>query len=191
MIPSRFRRLLTERKHIALLGAVAILVVPASASAAGTNSLRRGCDCAPNRDEPHAVRRIGNAKALDGPLLDPVRSLQRVDRDDRRARRAPPQGQGAQAAEARSARRTRNSSPGCRAASPSPTLKSIAACESGGNPEAVSPDGTYRGLYQFDHGTWASVGGNGDPAAASAAEQNYRAALLYSQSGSSPWPVCG
>ena len=71
------------------------------------------------------------------------------------------------------------------------TLESIAACESGGDPAAVSSDGTYRGLYQFDFGTWESVGGQGDPAAASAAEQSYRAALLYSRSGSSPWPVCG
>lgn len=71
------------------------------------------------------------------------------------------------------------------------TLEAIAACESGGDPTAVSSGGTYRGLYQFDYGTWASVGGSGDPAAASPAEQTYRAALLYSRSGSSPWPVCG
>lgn len=71
------------------------------------------------------------------------------------------------------------------------TLESIASCESGGDPTAVSSDGTYRGLYQFDQGTWESVGGSGDPAAASAAEQSYRAALLYSRSGSSPWPICG
>jgi soluble lytic murein transglycosylase-like protein len=71
------------------------------------------------------------------------------------------------------------------------TLDAIAACESGGDPTAVSSDGTYRGKYQFDYGTWESVGGSGDPAAASEAEQDYRAALLYAQSGSSPWPVCG
>ena len=71
------------------------------------------------------------------------------------------------------------------------TLEAIAACESGGNPEAVSPEGTYRGKYQFDQGTWESVGGSGNPAAAPEAEQDYRAALLYSESGSSPWPVCG
>lgn len=71
------------------------------------------------------------------------------------------------------------------------TLESIAACESGGDPAAVSADGTYRGKYQFDYGTWESVGGSGDPAAAPEAEQDYRAALLYSESGSSPWPVCG
>ena len=71
------------------------------------------------------------------------------------------------------------------------TLESIASCESGGDPTAVSSDGSYRGKYQFDFGTWASVGGSGDPAAAPEREQDYRAALLYSQSGSSPWPVCG
>jgi hypothetical protein len=71
------------------------------------------------------------------------------------------------------------------------TLEAIAACESGGDPTAVSSDGSYRGKYQFDYGTWESVGGSGDPAAAPEAEQDYRAALLYSESGSSPWQVCG
>jgi Transglycosylase-like domain len=71
------------------------------------------------------------------------------------------------------------------------TLDSIASCESGGDPTAVSADGTYRGKYQFDYGTWASVGGSGDPAAAPEAEQDYRAALLYSRVGSSAWPICG
>jgi len=71
------------------------------------------------------------------------------------------------------------------------TLESIAACESGGDPSIVSSDGSYRGKYQFSYGTWASVGGSGDPAAAPEPEQDYRAALLYARSGSSPWPVCG
>jgi Transglycosylase-like domain len=71
------------------------------------------------------------------------------------------------------------------------TLDAIGACESGGDPTAVSSDGSYRGKYQFDYGTWESVGGSGDPAAAPEEEQDYRAALLYAQSGSSPWPVCG
>jgi soluble lytic murein transglycosylase-like protein len=71
------------------------------------------------------------------------------------------------------------------------TLEAIASCESGGDPTAVSADGTYRGKYQFDSGTWASMGGSGDPAAAPEAEQDMRAAMLYAQSGSSPWPVCG
>ena len=71
------------------------------------------------------------------------------------------------------------------------TLEAIASCESGGNPTAVSADGTYRGKYQFDAGTWAAMGGSGDPAAAPEAEQDMRAAMLYAQSGASPWPVCG
>jgi hypothetical protein len=71
------------------------------------------------------------------------------------------------------------------------TLEAIAACESGGDPTIVSADGSYRGKYQFSFETWASVGGTGDPAAASEAEQDYRAALLYARAGSSPWPVCG
>jgi hypothetical protein len=71
------------------------------------------------------------------------------------------------------------------------TLDAIASCESGGDPSAVSADGTYRGLYQFDESTWASVGGSGDPAAASVGEQNMRAAMLYSEVGASAWPVCG
>ncbi|HET8863502.1 MAG TPA: transglycosylase family protein [Solirubrobacterales bacterium] len=71
------------------------------------------------------------------------------------------------------------------------TLDAIASCESGGNPTAVSSDGSYRGKYQFSFETWASVGGSGDPAAAPEEEQDYRAALLYAQSGSSPWPICG
>jgi hypothetical protein len=69
-------------------------------------------------------------------------------------------------------------------------LDAIAACESGGDPTAVNAAGYY-GKYQFDTGTWASVGGSGNPAEASEAEQDYRAALLYARAGSSPWPVCG
>lgn len=71
------------------------------------------------------------------------------------------------------------------------TLQRIAACESGGNPGAVDPSGTYRGKYQFDRQTWGAVGGSGDPAAASEAEQDKRAAMLLSQRGTAPWPVCG
>jgi soluble lytic murein transglycosylase-like protein len=70
------------------------------------------------------------------------------------------------------------------------TLDAIASCESGGDPTAVNAAGYY-GKYQFDMGTWASVGGSGNPAEAPEAEQDYRAALLYSRAGSSPWPVCG
>ena len=67
----------------------------------------------------------------------------------------------------------------------------LAACESGGNPGAVSASGKYRGLYQFSLATWAGVGGSGDPAAASAGEQTKRAQMLYARSGAGQWPTCG
>ena len=70
-------------------------------------------------------------------------------------------------------------------------LASIANCESHSNPRAIGGGGAYRGKYQFDYGTWASVGGQGDPAAAPEAEQDRRAAMLYARSGAAPWPVCG
>jgi peptidoglycan hydrolase CwlO-like protein len=70
-------------------------------------------------------------------------------------------------------------------------LMKIAQCESGGNPHAISPSGQYRGMFQFTFATWAGVGGHGDPAQASAAEQIQRAAILYARSGPGQWPVCG
>lgn len=74
---------------------------------------------------------------------------------------------------------------------PKSTLDAIAACESNGNPRAIGGGGAYRGLFQMTYSIWAAVGGSGDPAAASAGEQYYRAALVYSRYGSGQWPVCG
>ncbi|MDQ2825669.1 MAG: transglycosylase family protein [Actinomycetota bacterium] len=70
-------------------------------------------------------------------------------------------------------------------------LAAIRACESSGNYGAVSADGLYGGAYQFDSQTWQSVGGSGDPATASPAEQDARAGQLLGQRGASPWPNCG
>jgi peptidoglycan hydrolase-like protein with peptidoglycan-binding domain len=70
-------------------------------------------------------------------------------------------------------------------------LARIAICESGGNPAAVSPGGTYRGKYQFTRATWRALGGTGDPAKASVAEQDHLALVLYRRSGLTPWPACG
>jgi resuscitation-promoting factor RpfB len=67
----------------------------------------------------------------------------------------------------------------------------LAKCESGGNPHAVDPSGTYYGLYQFSVSTWDSLGGSGLPSQASPAEQTERAELLYERSGAGQWPVCG
>jgi hypothetical protein len=150
-----------------------------SGSAAQVSGEPSGHERAESRGRPH-----DHLKVLDRPT-------DRFHKSLRVARRA---------AE-REARAQRQDSPGATAGGdfPAPesvgvssaTLESIAACESGGDPSAVSADGSYHGLYQFDFGTWASVGGSGDPAVAAPEEQTYRAALLYSRSGSSPWPVCG
>ncbi|AZQ35322.1 DUF348 domain-containing protein [Streptomyces cyaneochromogenes] len=67
----------------------------------------------------------------------------------------------------------------------------LAACESGGRPDAVDSSGTYGGLYQFDTQTWRSLGGKGRPQDAPAAEQTLRAKQLYVRQGASPWPHCG
>jgi Transglycosylase-like domain/Putative peptidoglycan binding domain len=72
-----------------------------------------------------------------------------------------------------------------------PRLERIAQCESGGDPTAISPDGTYRGKYQFDRETWRQMGGSGDPAAAPEAEQDRIAAKLLAARGTAPWPNCG
>lgn len=67
----------------------------------------------------------------------------------------------------------------------------LANCESGGNPQQVSANGEYRGLYQFTMSAWQGVGGSGDPINASSDEQTYRAQLLYRSSGDGAWPTCG
>jgi peptidoglycan hydrolase-like protein with peptidoglycan-binding domain len=76
-------------------------------------------------------------------------------------------------------------------ADPSAELAKIAACESGGNPTAISRDGRYRGKYQFTRTTWRWLGGTGDPAQAPEATQDAMAAKLLSLRGTAPWPVCG
>ncbi len=74
---------------------------------------------------------------------------------------------------------------------PAAELAKIAACESGGNPAAISAGGHYRGKYQFTRATWRWLGGTGDPAKAPEATQDAMAAKLLSLRGTTPWPVCG
>ncbi len=71
-----------------------------------------------------------------------------------------------------------------------PILRRIAECESHGNPRSIGGGGLYRGAYQFTIETYRSVGGRGDPAKASMAEQTRRAGILLARSGPSQWPVC-
>ncbi|MFF8174158.1 resuscitation-promoting factor [Streptomyces chartreusis] len=67
----------------------------------------------------------------------------------------------------------------------------LAACESGGQADAVDSSGNYGGLYQFDTHTWRDLGGKGRPQDAPAEEQTMRAKKLYVRQGTSPWPHCG
>jgi hypothetical protein len=162
--------LLTKRTHIAAVVALA-LAFPAAAFAAGAGGQGGSAGIGEARVVPVAL--------LSGPGERFERSVHVFARRLRAERRAA----------ARKRRRELFAHlPG---GVSSATLDAIGSCESGGDPTAVSADGTYRGKFQFDYGTWESVGGHGDPAAASEAEQDYRAALLYERSGSSPWPVCG
>lgn len=66
----------------------------------------------------------------------------------------------------------------------------LAACESGGRPDAVGGGGLYYGLYQFSPSTWASVGGSGLPSEASPEEQTMRAKMLQARAGWGQWPAC-
>lgn len=169
--------LLTKRKHFTAL-AIAALAFPAAALPA---------DGKP-RSGPGAG--LGQAHPALAPLQAPVARFHaviddvadRIRSEARAARRA------ALAEQRRERRQALETLPGGVSVE---SLEAIAACESGGDPTIVSADGSYRGKYQFSVSTWESVGGSGDPAAAPAYEQDYRAALLYSRAGSSPWPVCG
>lgn len=166
-------RLLIKRKHFIWILLI-LLVFPAAALAAGSGGSSSGPKVGPAQ-----VVRIA-------PLQPPVQRFHRLVRSIAHDIKAD------ERAAARKREREREEEftelPGGVSLS---TLEAIASCESGGDPTAVSSDGTYRGKYQFDYGTWESMGGTGDPAAAPEAEQDYRAALLYAASGSSPWPVCG
>jgi hypothetical protein len=165
--------LLTKRSHVALI-LIALLVFPAAAlaaSGAGDGGFRVA---------------VTDARRVDlAPLQRPVHRFQRaidtaVDRIEARRR-----------AEARRQRREEREAfealPGGVSIE---TLESIASCESGGDPTAVSADGQYRGKYQFDRATWRALGGSGDPAEATEAEQDERAAALLARSGTAPWPSC-
>jgi hypothetical protein len=79
---------------------------------------------------------------------------------------------------------------GASGSSTSAVLERIAQCESGGDPTTDTGNGYY-GKYQFSRATWRRMGGTGNPAHASEAEQDRVAANLYAQEGAAPWPVCG
>ena len=67
--------------------------------------------------------------------------------------------------------------------------------DTAGGYSAVSPDGVYRGAYQFDRTTWNSVAASTghdelvgvDPAAAAPSAQDELASALYLMRGNQPW----
>lgn len=77
----------------------------------------------------------------------------------------------------------------------SPDAIKVSNCESGGSRTATRYEGnvhdpynpSYRGKWQMGYAEWANEGGSGDPAAASEAEQDYRAWKYWLQSGWRPW----
>lgn len=77
----------------------------------------------------------------------------------------------------------------------------VANCESGGGPSdhhtyydgdahLRDPNG-HDGKWQFAPTTWYSVGGTGNPADASEAEQDYRAWVLWKRDGWGQWECAG
>jgi soluble lytic murein transglycosylase-like protein len=168
------------------------LIVAASALGLGLSVATQatGAPAHPAAKQRPVAKRSGIPRAdyAELPVLDKpgdrfIRSLEAARRRIRRARAA----ESAQSTQGIAGSHPTPEAVGVASA----TLSAIASCESGGDPSAVSADGAYRGKYQFDDGTWASIGGSGDPAAAPESEQDYRAALLYARVGASPWPSCG
>ena len=76
-----------------------------------------------------------------------------------------------------------------------PFLQCVVQAESGGNYQAVSPNGLYRGAFQFSQPTWdfaAQAAGRPDlvglpPNQASKADQDTLAVALYALDGKRPW----
>src|SRR4029079_10369093 len=103
---------------------------------------------------PVALAQIGN-DVEESVAVPTVAQQAELRHDVRAAKRAAER----RAAEKREARKERRQAAAAPSVAIPPQLEAIAQCESGGDPTAVSADGTYRGLFQFDYGTWASVGG--------------------------------
>ncbi len=164
----------TTLRSLTVVGASAILASPAAVALADSP--------ADDALDPVPAVSLETATtptvARDAPIGDTLRLYARGLRTERRLAHQ---------------RRERHQRRAARAAAARPTgaLAAIAQCESGGDPHAIGGGGTYRGMYQFSYATWAAVGGSGDPAQASVAEQTKRAQILYDRAGPSQWPICG
>lgn len=74
-------------------------------------------------------------------------------------------------------------------------LRKIAVCESGYNSQAVSPGGTYAGMYQFHRTSWENtrreMGADPNPDLRMNPEEDIRtAAFKISRYGTGAWPSC-
>ena len=173
-----------RRQTTALALAGTLLAVPAAAYAA--DSLEAPIAGHPTvADQMTAERSLNLRQDLTARAVRLARRLDLSAARERQRLRAVPTG--ALRARIRELERRLNAPPPSTA---SPVMEAIAQCESGGNPATDTGNGFY-GKYQFTLETWAAVGGSGNPAHASEAEQDRRAAILYEQAGPSPWPVCG
>jgi hypothetical protein len=169
-----------NRKLIASAVTAGVLSAPVAIAVADPNKTQAAPAPAPVVDVPQVAGDLRVAAQLKLEASHPEAVADRKARAKRRAK-ALARKRAKKAARRQAAAQT----------TASPALQAIAACESGGNPAAIGGGGAFRGKYQFDRGTWASVGGSGDPAAAPEAEQDRRAAMLYARAGAAPWPVCG
>lgn len=78
---------------------------------------------------------------------------------------------------------------------PNGFLACVRARESGGNYSISSPNGLYRGAYQFHQNTWDNTAAHAgrsdlvgrDPASVAPGDQDAMAAHLYGWQGSAPW----
>ena len=86
------------------------------------------------------------------------------------------------------ARASRSSRPG--PAASGDVWTALAACESGGNPRAVSSGGRYYGAFQFSVATWQGLGYPGNAAEHPYEVQLEAAQRLQARSGWGQWPRC-
>ena len=191
---------MTPRKTLALCGACAAVAVPSTALAAGplaapaplgehttvAAKIRSDAQAGAERRTLRLARkeaRLRDAK-LTAAYKDKLAAMTVAELADERSRLRDA------IAKDRKDRRAARAAGTTGGGGASPQLEAIAACESGGNPSTDTGNGFY-GKYQFTQSTWAAVGGSGNPAAASEAEQDRRAAMLLARAGSGQWPVCG
>jgi Transglycosylase-like domain len=71
--------------------------------------------------------------------------------------------------------------------------RSVAECESGGDPDAIGGGGQYRGAFQFTISTWrrAPKSPGGDPIDYPYTTQAVVAVALKRRDGTGHWPNCG